>query len=341
MTRLTEITALLFAAWTAWWLSGYDSKLSGENKWEDLIRRGIRCGLTLLLAGVFLRLPASSEIVPILLFIAIAFFLLWHDCVTELFARGFHWLVDPEDKREFDPNKNLRDLDTIASLIKNGRKEEAIQLCQMLKESGDASVLALETMLEHLGVRQEYVQKPRPLVEAYRLRSQGRFKEAELILNPLLKENPENLDAAMMLIRLYAQDMRRPDKALEILQSLEKQAYIPSANIEFARRSILEWSQSKSKPERADTVPESVDELLAHNYFGTAIEVLERKTKEQPQDFDSWMKLVEAHGRYCGNFQQAEKIVRQIEFGHDFSPEQIQGVKAKIKEWREIRSNRD
>ena len=334
---ILEIILLLLAAAIAWWLSGYDSRLAGENDKSDLIRRGIRCGLTLFLAVIFLLLPASMEVLPFLLIIAAAFFLIWHDCITEFFARVFRWLIDPEDKREFDPNKSLRDLDTIASLIKNGRKEEAIQLCQMLKESGDASVLALETMLEHLGVRQESVQKPKPLVEAYRLRSQGRFKEAELILNSLLKENPANLDAAMMLIRLYAQDMRLPGRAAEIIQSLEKQPYIPSGNIEFARRSIIEWSQNKPKPEKAVAVPESVDELLASNYFGTAIEILERKTRKQPQDFDSWMKLAEAHGSYCGDFQRAEKIVREIESSHNFSAEQIQTANAKLKEWREAK----
>jgi hypothetical protein len=341
MTILTEITALLFAILAVWWLSGYDPKAKGENKKEDLVRRGIRCGITLFLAGIFLWLPASPAIMPILLVVSIAFFLIWRDCLTELFVRGFQNLIDPEDKREFDPGKNLRDLDTIASLIKNGRKEEALQLCQMLKESGDVSVLALETMLEHLGVRQENVQKPRPLVEAYRLRSQGRFKEAELILNSLLEGNPADLDAAMMLMRLYAQDMRRPDRAAETLRSLEKQPYVSPSHVEFARRSIIEWSQNKPRLEKAAVPPESIDELLAHGYLGTVIEILERKTKEQPQDFDSWVKLAEAHGKYCGNFQRAEKIARQIEFSRDFSPEEIQHVKNKLGEWREARSNRD
>ena len=46
----------------------------------------------------------------------------------------------------------------------------------MLKESGDVSVLTLETMLEHLGVKPDNVQKPRPLTEAYHLRSTGKIE---------------------------------------------------------------------------------------------------------------------------------------------------------------------
>jgi hypothetical protein len=36
--------------------------------------------------------------------------------VAELFARGFHYLVDPADDQEIDPNQGLRDLERIASL---------------------------------------------------------------------------------------------------------------------------------------------------------------------------------------------------------------------------------
>jgi predicted Zn-dependent protease len=260
--------------------------------------------------------------------------LIWAGCISELSARGFNWLIDPEDDREFDPKKSLRDLDAIASLIKNGHKEAAIQLCKELKESGDASVLAMETMLEHFGVPKD-IQKPRPLTEASRLRRQGKFAEAETILKSLLLENPSNVNAALMLIRLYAQELRQPDKAMEILRSLEQQPYVSSGHVEFARRSIHEWSQGKSKPEKVEARPESVDELLAQRYFGTAVEILEQKTGEQPQDFDLWMKFAEVYAVHCGNVGRAEKIVRRIETNPAFSPEQIQIAKTKLKEWRE------
>jgi len=334
---ITHLAVWTFAGLAFWWLSGYDSKVTGGNKRQDFIRRAMRCGITLFLLGMLLGLPGALPAMPILLLIGGMLALTWAGCIAELFARWFHHLVDPTDEQEFDPNQNLRDLDMIASLIKNGRREEAVQLCQMLKESGDVSVLALETMLEHLGAKQESAQKPKPLTEAYHLRMQGRFQEAESILKLLLAEDPRNVDAAMMLMRVYAQDLHRPHQAVEILQALEKQPYVSPAHIEFARRSIGEWSHAKPKPEKVDAPPESIDELLAQGYLGTVIEILEQKIKEQPGDFDLRIKLAEVHALHCGNIHQAVKIVQKIEAHPGFNPEQLQHAKIKLGEWRRTR----
>lgn len=332
---LANITALVLAALMAWWLSGYDTKLTGENNQKDLIRRVVRCAATLILVEMFFFLPFSMAAIPPLLFIIGMLAVLWIGCLAELFAGGFHRLVDPEDKREFDPDKGLRDLDTVASLIKNGRTEEAGQLCEMLKESGDANILALETLMARGGIQKENSRKLKPLTEAYRLRKEGQFSAAETLLHSLLAENPSNVSAALMLMQLYAQDLRRSDKATEILRQLEKQPYISPGHIEYAQRSICEWSQKKSEP-AAVVLPESVDELLSLGYLGTAIEILERKIKEQPEDFDSWLKLAEVHAKNCGNIRSAEKMVDQIEVKHHFSAEQIQLAQTKLREWREM-----
>ena len=178
---------------------------------------------------------------------------------------------------------------------------------------------------------------PAALAEAYRLRVEKRFPEAEAVLGSLLAENPANVDAAMLLLRLYAEDLHQPDKALAVLESLEKQPQVPSAYLEYARRSIAEWSQGKPEPEAVAAQPESIDELLVHGYFGTAIEILEQKIEEQPRDFDLRLKLAEIHGRHCGNVPRAEKIVRQIETSPGFTPEQVQNARTKLGEWREAR----
>ncbi|MGB8370051.1 MAG: tetratricopeptide repeat protein [Limisphaerales bacterium] len=337
---ITNLAVLAFAGLAFWWLSGFDSKVTGGNKRQDYIRRAARCGITLFLLGMLLGLPGAVTAVPLLLLIGGMFALAWAGCIAELFARWFHHLVDPEDKREFDPNQNLRDLDMIASLVKNGRREEAVQLCQMLKESGDVSVLALETMLEHLGIKQESVQKPKPLTEAYHLRTQGRFQEAESILKLLLAEDPCNVDAAMMLMRIYAQDLHHPHQAVKILQALEKQPHVSPAHVEFARRSIGEWSQAKPKPEKVDAPPESIDELLAQGYLGTVIEILEQKIGEQPRDLDLRLKLAEVYAQRCGDVHRAEKIVRQIETSPGFTPEQARNARTKLGEWRNAGTRR-
>ena len=338
-----NIILFVLASLALWWLSGFDPKATGENRKADLIRRTARCLGTVILLWIFFGSDAvrvGYAFIPLILIIPPSLGLLWCGCLAELFARGFHRLVDHADNREYDPNQSARDLDRVASLLKSGRHEEAARLCEALKKSGDANVLVLETMLARTGIRQEGFKQSKPLAEAHRLRSEGKFTEAEVILQTLLAENPSNVDAALMLMRLYVRDLRRSDKAAEILRALEKQPHMPSAHIEYARRSIHEWGQRKSAP-AAVVLPESVDELLACGYLGTAIEILERKIKEQPKDFDLWLKLAEAHGLHSGNLQRAGKIVQQIESNHGFSAEQIQTAKARLEAWRELKPGKN
>jgi len=342
---LANLVVLATAACVSWWLSGYDPGVTGHNEKVDSLRRSIRCGITLFLVeAAFYCLwqyrqsddPATG--IAYLVF-ALPLTLVWSGCVSELFAHGFRRMIDPEDDREFDPQKGLREMDVIGDLIRSGRKDKAIQLCQMLKQTGGVNPSVLEMTLEHLGVPQRSVRKPRPLIEADRLRSQGKFPEAEMILNSLLAQNPRNLDAAMMLMRLYAQDLHRPEKAGEVLRALERQPHIPSAHLEFARRSIGEWDQGKPRTEDVAVQPESIDELLAQGYFGTAIEILEQKIHEQPQDFDLRLTLAEVYARHCGDDLRAKRIVQQIEASADFNREQKLSAWPKLEEWRKARTH--
>lgn len=330
-TILLNLAVLTAAALLAWWLSGYDSQLTHENQKADHFRRGIRCGMTLLLLEVIFWMP------PTVIYLIVILAVIWAGCISELAAHGFHWLIDPADKRTFDPARNLRELDAVGSLIRNGKKAEAIQLCNELKAAGEVDPVALGLALEHLGVPQAGGKQLSPLAEASHLRREGKFPEAELLLKSMLTQNPRNMDAALMLIRLYAQDLHRPGQAGEVLRALERQPHIPASYLEFARRSIDEWSRPSSRPVAAVAPPESLDELLARGFFGTAIEILENQIKEQPQDFELRMKLAEVQSLECGNFQRAGKIVQQLQRDGNFSPEQIQSAKAKLREWRETK----
>ena len=205
-------------------------------------------------------------------------------------------------------------LDGIAELIRTGKTAEAIRVCKTLKASGEVNVATLELVLEHLGLPQEKARTVKPLAEADRLRSAGKFSEAELILHSLLLKNPGDLEAAMLLIRLYAQDMHQPMSAGLVLATLEKQPRIAPAHLEFARRSIEEWSHPRSPAEPVEPAPTgSIDELLAQRYIGTAIETLQEQIKAQPRDFELQMKLVEVQVVHCKNLPVAEKIVKQME----------------------------
>jgi hypothetical protein len=335
MLILLHLGALVLIGLVFWWLSRYDAQLTHENQKADLIRRGIRCGVTLLLLEIIFWLP------PTVIFLSVVLAVIWAGCLAELASHNFRRLIDPEDKREYDPARNLRELDAVASLIRVGKKTEAIQLCNVLKAGGDVDPVALELTLTHLGAPPPAAKKINPLNAASQLRRQGKFPEAASLLNSLLAENPANVDAALMLVRIYAQDLHRPDMARAALRELEKQPQVPSSHIEFARRSIDEWNRGKPQLDAADAQPESIDELLTQGYLGTALEILEQKIKDQPGDFDLRLKFAEVYGQHCGDVDRAGKIVREIEAHPGFSPEQIQRARAKLEAWRKARPRRD
>jgi thioredoxin-like negative regulator of GroEL len=203
-------------------------------------------------------------------------------------------------------------------------------------------VLALETILEQLGIPQPvHVRQHDPLVEASHLRQEGKFIEAEALLKSLLSRNPENVDAAMMLIRLYAQELRHPGKAQKVLRSLEKRRHVSRGHTDFARRSIQEWSQDQPEPEPEPVLPESIDELLAQGHLGTAVERLEKNISEQPQDFDLRMRLAGVHAELCGSLINAEAVIKQIEENPAFSPEQIKTARVRLADWRRVAAQED
>jgi len=337
---ILNIAVLGAGAAFSWWLSGYDTRIRGENIIEDNIRRGIRCGISLLfLEGLFL--PAwwsyHGDKVAGFLFlpVLVAFAILWAGCISEWMAGRIHGLIDPEDKRAYYPQKGSRELDAVGDLIRSGRKQEAIRLCQMLLQHSDDNRAALEMTLHHLGVPQEQMKERKPLVEAHRLQQEGKFDQAEMILNSLLAENPSNVEAAMMLMRVYTQDMQRGDKAIEILRSLEQQTHVSRSYIDFARRSIEEWQKPPPEQAPAESAPESVEEMIAKGHFGTAVEILQQQVAEKPENFNAWMKLAEVQGKHCSNMRMAERIVRQIETNPAFNAEQIRQAKISLSEWRE------
>ena len=338
---LANIGVLLLVTLIAWWLSWYDPMVMGVNDRNDLIRRGLRCGVTLLLAELAMRCLWQFTFFEnhvdgeLYLATALALALLWTGCITALLAHAFKWLAHPENELDEEIDRSLRDLDKLARLVSHGHRKEAIQLCLKLKDSGDASVLALETILEHLGIKQDFVRPPNPLVKASQLRQEGKFGEAEELLKSLLSRNPDNVDAGMMLIRLYAVDLSSPDKAHKVLQTLEKRPHMSRGHTDFARRSIQEWSQGTPAPEPEPALPESVEELLLQGRYGTAIERLEQNISELPEDFNLRLRLARVHAELCDHVKSAETVVKEIEENPAFTAAQIRSAQARLKEWRQ------
>jgi thioredoxin-like negative regulator of GroEL len=330
---LLNIGVLLLVALLAWWLSGHDSNLERDDSRSDFQRRLLRVLATLFLVESMILIPIMTVIGAILLGV------MWASCISELVSHRFRRLIDPgfHDERAFDPGKSRRYLDTIGHLIRNDRRDEAIKLCEELKQSSEVDLVTLETTLEFLGVKQERIKASKPVAEASRLRTQGKFAEAEQLLRSLLAKKPDDLEAALVLVRLYAQDLHQPEKARAVLDELEKQTHIPAGPIEFARRSIDEWNQSKKTA--ADETPkaESVDDLLAQGFFGTAIELLETQIKAQPKDYELRLKLAEVQAVRCKNFIRAEKIIRQMDATSFFSAQQMESARWKFREWQEAK----
>lgn len=341
MYFLCDLVVTALAAIASWWLSSFDIRLTDDNGRQDIIRRAIRCGITLLIVEVGFyglwqwRTTDDRSAGYIFVAMILPVVILWKGCISEAGAHFFLHLIDPKDKQPYDPKAGLRELDAIGDLIRSDRKEEAIQLCRTLLQSSPEHKAAMELTLHHLGAPPpESPKQLKPLAAADRLRQTGKFNEAKTVLTSVLNQDPSNVDAALMLIRLYAQDLRQPVMAREVLQTLEKQPYVSAAYIEIARHSII--SQSPPVPETvAEPLPESIEELLAKKYFGTAVERLEKLSEAEPANFEARIKLAEIHGLHCANIKLAEKTIRQIETNPAFTAEQKQQARNSLQHWRD------
>lgn len=348
MNLLSDLIFIALGIAAAWWLSGYDPRVTGEDPKADLIQRVVRVSIT----AVLLSSVMINGSIAIFCFLSIGIY--WANCGSEFLSHLFHKAIDPEDKRPFDPKETVRNLDLLARFVREGRTREALDLCKQLETAADASPMALDATLYHLYQNiLESISTSPVLAEPRRLRELGRFNEAEASLKRILDGQPENWPAMLLLMRVYSQDLRRPDQALAFIAPLDKKKpQLHRAFIKYAKRSIEEWCAARSEgkgnqnepaaPGVVDSAPAapvavaevSVDELLKNGRLTAAIGMLENMTREQPKNFDAWMRFAEAHANYCRDFKRAEKIVRTMELSGNFTPQEIQQARAKVREWQ-------
>ncbi|HLP76017.1 MAG TPA: tetratricopeptide repeat protein [Candidatus Paceibacterota bacterium] len=350
---------IIAVAAVSWWVSGYDRKLTGHDKAADLKRRLIWWGLTVMLVGFAASRILTGDLVEIyisaILLLPITPF--WVGCLLELSTQGLRGVLDPDDDREFDPKESTRNLDHLASLIRDGRNDEAIALCHQLLNSNEISSLAMDTMLDrlyHEKFSDERIVESPFLTEAKRLCNQNRFAEAVAWLDALLARQPGYLPAILFRMQIQTRHLNYPGSAHQFLQTLENKPGIPPGFVSFARHCIAEWSRPvspesksahgiesllvKTEPSAAPKVevPEaggSVDDLLASGNLTAAIETLEKAVREHPEDFESSLKLAKAHGHYCQNIPRARKLIDKIAANPSFTPEQIQRARSALQEW--------
>lgn len=337
---------IAFVTTVSWWLSSYDTQVTGENYRADFIRRAIRVVITLFLAT--LAVLGGFLAVPIIVIIAI----IWAGCGAELAARQFHKLVDPDDNREFDPKETERKLDLLAGLVKDGRVAEALDACRKLEETGEASALALEATFHHIyqGIL-DSIEKSPLLREAVRHESRGEFVYAETELKKILATQPAHWAAMLLLMRVYVKGLSQPGKALAFLQPASQQPQLYPAFVEYAHRSVNQWLAEAQNPQvrnQQDTVASevqppivqrelSVDELLKTNQLATAVERLEKEISEQPKNFELRLKLAETYAVFCADPNRAGKIIQKMESTSAFTAEEIQLAKTKLREWQKGR----
>jgi hypothetical protein len=158
MLLLTCFVLLGLLTWASWKVSAYDSLWIPQPPERRFAGRIVKCAITFpflafILWAIYERNP-SVLLLPIALILA----LLWAGSASSMLAAHFQRFIfsqSSQDDEEFNPQQSRENLDRLASLIQQGKKEEAIRLCEELKASGDASVLAMETMLARLNTPPE------------------------------------------------------------------------------------------------------------------------------------------------------------------------------------------
>lgn len=352
------LAVLLATGAVGWWLSGYDSRLIGDNRPADIVRRTVRTGVSFVLVGLATHSVLKGAGVVVLAMAGLLA-VIWASCISEVFAGGFQSLLDSPDSRPYDPKQTGREMDELAALVRGRQFDAAIALCRRMRASGDASKLAMETLL--FRIYSEMFSPDRPsaspaLADAENSRLHGRLTEAENALNAILQKEPANLDAILLLLRLYVEDLRNSGRTALLLQGLDRQPHVPPGFADYARRCANEWSGAVAprvpggegiesllvRAEAGSDAPSgavephkaSIDELLASGHIATAIEKLEERVDEEPSDFDAWMKLAEAYAVCCGDVKRAGKIIDRLAENPAFTPEQHQTARTQLVEWK-------
>ncbi len=336
MSYLADSLVMLAVAGVVfWWLSGFDADSFGSSSPRVWMRRMLRCGFSLGLLGLACWLRWEYKVhgqpmagylfVPVTMPLA----LIWCGCLSQLGGNLFNAMVDPDDDRSFHPRSEIKKLDLLGRLVREGKKSQAIRLCHELKKEGEVSAAALDLVLSRLGVETGAAPTAKPLAQAHRLQLQGDFTGARDLFKTMLAADARNLEAAMGLMRLYARDLHQPENARALLRTLEKKGQTPRDHLDFARRSMEDWIHPKPKEPAAQPPSGSVEELLANGFIGTAVETLEEKVEADPGNFQLVLRLAEVHAVYASNPAAAERIVKQME--GRFTPEQCREAAQRLR----------
>jgi hypothetical protein len=197
----------------------------------------------------------------VLVAVSLPLAILWTGRLSELFAGLFHQLIDSTDHRNYQAPGSARELDRLAALVRAGQHQEAIELSANLLKSGHVSVLAMDAMLsrcyEQAFTEERLLGSP-ALAEAALLCREGRALEAESRLRGLLRDDPQNLAAVLMLQWVCARGFPQSDKAATWLHTIEARRDLPPGFVGYARRRLREWSGRAAPNEKSTDGIESL-----------------------------------------------------------------------------------
>jgi tetratricopeptide (TPR) repeat protein len=190
------------------------------------------------------------------------------------------------------------------------------------------------------------------------LRDEGKLPAAETLLQSLLKQKPADEGPALLLMRLYAEDLRQPERAYALLRKFARQPHVSSAHVDYARHSIPEWANAGRSAANQPAAPiesasvgraaaeptgpaqpapfdlAEVDQLLAAGSLGSAVELLEAQIKIQPTDWKLQLKLAEVYAVHCHDVVRAQKTIGRLEQNTAFTADHVTMVRAKLEEWQ-------
>ena len=318
---LRDIAILTFIAGAAWWLTGFGTTLTGQSARDHYVMRGLRCVLVLFFSIVILivatAMPMGLGSLRLIMIAAAGIGWVLRSAISELSSRFFILLLDPglKDAHRVDSKKTHRYRDAIAYLIHHGHRDEAIKLCEELKQSGEVDLITLENTLEYLGVKQT----PPPSKRG------GTGVPPDSVVARPTVQHPRLEPAHALRPRGTGLPPLLPPVASGVAPD--------STRTEIHQTSKAGEPGCPEPPAEEPFELAAVDALLAQGSLGLAVEKLEHQAVVRPDDFDVQLKLAEVYAVRLDNLIRAERIVRRLEHGAKFQPEQIALAQSKLKEW--------
>jgi hypothetical protein len=140
--------------------------------------------------------------------------------------------------------------------------------------------------------------------------------------------------------RTFLDCFRRQDPVEPVSKEISTTPPITSEPAPLEASDPLEAHLERLKQTREQTPDttsghDPIDQLLAEQRLGTAVELLKQQAESSPKDFNLWLRYAEAHGLHCGNLTTATKIVRQMERSGNFKKAQIKKAYTRLKKWHE------